>query len=250
MVYSFLNELSVFLSQPFSAVAHSTNVLFISALFLGFVASMAPCQLSANLGAISYFGHRGTHLKQAGLEFLFYLLGKIVVFTALGFLFWWLGERFTTESIPLFVFARKLLGPLLILLGLFFIGWIQLPGNMGAKLSNALENFSKRVGGNKGAFLLGAAFSLGFCPTMSWIFFGLLMPMVLESGTASGLALTPIFAIGTAMPLLFFFGLFVGAGLDRFMLKKARTWGQRVQVAAGVFLVLLGMVDTITYWGM
>jgi cytochrome c-type biogenesis protein len=247
-MYSFLNQISVFLSQPFATVAHSTNIALISALFLGFVASVAPCQISANLGAMSYFGHRGSILKKAWAELLFYLLGKMAVFTSFGFLFWWFGDQITTGSIPLFIYARKLLGPLLVIIGLFFIGWIRLPGSVGARLSGALEAFSKRVGGNKGAFLLGAAFSLGFCPTMSWIFFGLLMPIVMESGTASGLTLTPIFAIGTAMPLLFFFSLYIGVGMDRFMMKKAKAWGKRIQVATGIFFVLLGISDTITYW--
>ena len=49
-----------------------------------------------------------------------YLLGKISVFSILGALFWLFGQSLSQDMIPLFVFARKMLGPLLIIMGLFF----------------------------------------------------------------------------------------------------------------------------------
>ena len=81
---------------------------------------------------------------------------------------------------------------------------------------------------------MGVAFSLGFCPTIFRLFF--LMPTTFQ--LTAGPLLASIFAIGTAMPLLFFFGLYVGLGMDRMIVKKAKAWGGRVQKAIGVFFIL------------
>ncbi len=63
-----------------------------------------------------------------------------------------------------------------------------------------------------------------------------------------GILLPPVFAVGTAMPLLLFSGLAVGFGLDRVMVKRARQWGTRIQRLAGALFILLGISDTLTYW--
>jgi cytochrome c-type biogenesis protein len=246
MMYDFLSHISGWLSQPFSNVAHSTDIAIISALFLGFIGSVAPCQISANLGAITYFGNRGIKQNVPWVEMILYLLGKVFVFSVLGLLFWFFGKSISNESIPLFVYARKLLGPILIVIGLFLMGWIKLPGEIGFRLANRLSEWSRKIDGKGGAFLMGAAFSLGFCPTMFWLYFGLLMPIVLES--SSGVFLPPVFAVGTAMPLLLFFSLYIGFGLDQVIMKRAKSWGGWIQKAAGIFFVLLGISDTFTYW--
>jgi cytochrome c-type biogenesis protein len=245
-MYDIFNQISVWFSGSFSSVVHTTNFTVISALFLGFIGSVAPCQLSANLGAITLFSQRGVKQNFPWMEVALYLMGKIVVFSVLGLLFWWLGKSFSREAIPFFVYARKLLGPILIIIGLFLIGWLRLPGHLGLRLSEQLGAFSRKVGGKGGAFLMGAAFSLGFCPTMLWLYFGILMPMVLES--PSGVILPPIFAFGTAMPLLLFISLYIGFGFDRYVLKRAKQWGHVIQKAAGGLFILLGISDTLTYW--
>ncbi len=54
-VYSFLSQISNFLSQPFLNMANSmTEIPILSAFLLGIVGAMAPCQLTGNLGAITY----------------------------------------------------------------------------------------------------------------------------------------------------------------------------------------------------
>lgn len=245
-MYVYFSQLSAWLSQPFSSIAHSTNFLLLSALFLGFIGSVAPCQITANIGSITYFGNRHVQHKNIGAEIVLYVLGKIVVFSMLGLLFWLFGRGISNDSIPFFVFSRKLLGPLFILIGLFLLGWVKLPLSIGFNVSSKLKLLSQRAGGKLNAFLMGAAFSLGFCPTMFWLFFGTLMPIVVAS--PSGIILPPIFALGTTMPLLVFLALYLGGGLDKFFLKKAKKWGTVLQKIAGILFILLGIADTITYW--
>jgi hypothetical protein len=93
---------------------------------------------------------------------------------------------------------------------------------------------------------MGVAFSLGFCPTMFSLFFGGVIPLALKS--SYGLLLPPLFAVGTAMPLLLFAALIVGFGLDRLMLNRVRHFGIWAQRFAALLFIVLGISDTITYW--
>jgi len=242
-MYSVFSEISSWMSGPFANVAISSKISFLAALFFGFAGSVAPC----HLGSITYFGNKYINEKLAGIEFLLYLLGKISVYSLFGWLFWIFGQSVSVESIPIFVYARKLIGPLFILMGLFFLGWIKFRFSFGFKMSSGLAKISERVGGKAGAFLMGVAFSLGFCPTMVLLFFGWMMPVALQS--PYGIILPSVFAVGTSFPLLIFFGIIIGFGIDRTIVKKARQWGRYIYKASGVFLILLGISDTITYWG-
>ena len=53
-----------------------------------------------------------------------------------------------------------------------------------------------------GSFLLGMLFALAFCPYSGVLFFGVLIPLVLQS--TEGLLLAPIFALGTGLPVILF----------------------------------------------
>lgn len=245
-MYEIFSWITNAVAGPLSEVAYSSNIALFSVLFFGLIGSVAPCQISANIGAMMYFGNRQLTQKLSWMEVVMYLAGKISVFSLLGALFWLFGQGLSQDMIPWFVIARKLLGPLLILIGLFFLGWIKLPGNFGFRVSASLKRVSTRVGGKWGAFLLGAAFSFGFCPTMVWLFFGLVMPLVFTS--SYGVVLPTVFSLGTAMPFLLFIGLNIALGVDTAILKKSRKWGIWIQKIAGIIFLILGVADTITYW--
>lgn len=244
-MYEFFSKISNLLGGPLFNAAQ-TDIALIAALFLGFVGSVAPCQLSANAAATMYFGNRQVQAKLRWMEVVLYLAGKVVVFSGFGILFYLFGREISTEFIPFFSWSRKLLGPLLVVIGFVLLGFIRLRFSMGTRLSAWLQGKSKRLGGKNGAFLLGAAFSLGFCPTMFVLFYGSLMPLVMSA--PYGFALPSVFAIGTAMPLLLFAGLAVGFGLDQKMIRKTKRWGLVVQRFAGTLLLVLGIADTATYW--
>jgi cytochrome c-type biogenesis protein len=244
-MYSFFSKISAVLSEPFANAAN-TDIAFLAALFLGFIGSVAPCQMSANVAAIAYFGNRQAKEKLSWIETSMYLLGKIIVFSLFGALFWYFGQQIATESIPLYAFARKLLGPIMIVMGLVLIGWLRLPFQFGAKLSQLADRMVEKSRGKASAFVMGAAFSLGFCPTMFVLFFGSLMPLAIQS--PYGVILPSIFAVGTAMPFLLFAGIAVGFGLDKVIVKRAKRWGVWVQRFAGAFFIVLGIGDTLMYW--
>src|SRR5207244_4516732 len=75
--------------------------------------------------------------------------------------------------------------------------------SLGHGLADWLE---RRAGdGASGAFVLGTAFSLAFCPTLFLLFFGLTIPLALASPV--GVLYPGLFAVGTALPLLLLAGV-------------------------------------------
>ncbi|MFD1036933.1 sulfite exporter TauE/SafE family protein [Virgibacillus byunsanensis] len=242
-MYEFLNMLSQWLYDPLTRISYGLeHIPLLFAFFLGLLGAISPCQLTGNIGAITYYGQRSIHREKVWGDVFFYLLGKMVIYTSLGLMVWWLGQEIEGSMTVYFVRFRQFLGPIFILVGLFLLRIIKI------KWSGLFNNLLpiKRKNGYIGSFLLGASFALGFCPTMGVVFFALLMPIVISSPI--GIALPSVFAIGTAFPFLLFMFLMWYFEISSTLLNKGRKIGLRIQQIAGIFLVLIGILDTITYW--
>ena len=72
------------------------------------------------------------------------------------------------------------------------------------------------------------------------------MPLVLSS--SYGVILPATFAIGTSLPFLFAMFLIWYFGLSGALLKKGRKLGATLQQIAGVALIIIGILDGVTYW--
>lgn len=243
-MYQFFSEISNILGTPFLNIARGLEgIPLLFAFFLGIVGALAPCQFTGNLGAITIYGNKSVQEKIAWKEILFFILGKIVIFSGLGIIFWILGYEIKSMLILFFPWFRKIVGPLLILIGLFMLGVIKFYKSI--SFGKIPERFLK--GGKMGSFLMGVSFSLGFCPTMFTLFFVTLMPISLT--VSYGAILPGIFAIGTSLPLLMAVFLIWYFGLsEKVMKKKGRKLGSYVQKTSGIILIILGILDTVTYW--
>ncbi|WP_442596130.1 urease accessory protein UreH domain-containing protein [Neobacillus sp. D3-1R] len=244
-MYEIFSQISNFLSQPFLQIMRSTEgVPVLTAFILGIIGALAPCQFTGNLGAVTIYGNQSLQKRIAWVEVLFFILGKIFVFSGLGLIVWIVGSEIQTSLTLIFPLVRKIFGPLLIFIGLFMIGIIKF--HKSVSLGSIPEKFFKK--GKLGAFLMGVSFTLGFCPTMFILFFVTLMPITLA--VSYGAILPTIFAIGTSLPLILSILLIWYFGLSgRFMKKTGRRYGQIVQRIAGGFMLILGILDTLTYWG-
>ena len=177
-MYQILSEISRVLSTPFFTIVNETKQFpLLAALILGLIGALAPCQLTGNIGAITFYGNRSIQTKHQWVEIVFFVLGKVVVFTSLGLAVWILGRGFQDVLPEYFSMFRKLMGPLFILIGLILAGVVKL---------RWLDSISKKIpqsnrGGELGSFLMGVSFSIAFCPTMFSLFFFSLMPLVLSS---------------------------------------------------------------------
>ncbi|WP_019156592.1 MULTISPECIES: urease accessory protein UreH domain-containing protein [Bacillaceae] len=243
-MYEFFSKISYMLSQPFYNMVNTTEgIPILFAFVLGIVGALTPCQFTGNLGAITLYGNKSVQKQIAWKEIIFFILGKIFVFTILGITVWMLGNEFKSILALYFPWFRKVVGPILILIGLFMLDVIRFYKSF--VLGSIPEKFIKK--GNFGAFLMGVSFTLGFCPTMFVLFFVTLMPATIS--VSYGVILPAIFAIGTSLPLLitlFLIWYFELSG--KLVKKKGRKIGVIVQKLAGITLLILGVLDTLTYW--
>jgi len=86
--------------------------------------------------------------------------------------------------------------------------------------------------------LLGILFALAFCPYSGVLYFGMLIPMTINS--ASGLLLPVVFAIATGIPVIIFAWLlaYTASGVGRLYngLKIFELWFRRI--IAIIFIVV------------
>jgi cytochrome c-type biogenesis protein len=200
-----------------------------TALWLGILTSISPCPLSTNIVAVSYVGQRVGSGRAVLMSGALYTTGRSLVYLALGAAsVWSLMSLVSVSSFLQGTFSR-LLGPLLIALGLLLLGVFEL----------AVDR-----AGVWGAGVLGLVFALAFCPVSAGLFFGGLVPLAVER--ESPLLLPLVYGIGTAMPVAVFAVLlaagvgWLGKALDR--VQEFEIWARRV--TAVVFLGV-GVYETL-----
>jgi len=172
----------------------------LSALWFGILTSISPCPLATNITAISFVGRRTGSARGVLLSGLLYTLGRALVYTAIGMLLVMSLLSAPTVSMTLQTWMNKLLGPILILVGMVMLGLLRLSfrgRGMSERLQQRVEGW-----GLLGALALGCLFALSFCPVSATLFFGSLLPLAVKHG--SGILLPFIYGIGTAIPVVIF----------------------------------------------
>jgi cytochrome c-type biogenesis protein len=243
--YLTLSQFSAALRAPLSNVTSQTGLPFLGALLFGLVGSVAPCQLTTNLSAIAYVSRRvgeGRTLSEA----IAYTLGKILVYLLVGGAVIFLGLQLQQAAIPVVVGTRKAVGPLMIIIGVGLLGLIRLRGSISRGFSSRLRSHLPQ-GGLSGAFSLGVVFSFTFCPTLFWLYFGLMIPLALAS--TGGWTFPALFALGTSLPLLAFSALLnSGTDLSNKWMERLKRSQRRIGQVSGAIFILAGINDTLTYW--
>lgn len=243
-MYGLMSKMSQVIMDPVTTLIHSLEQYpLIVAILLGIVGAVAPCQLTGNMSAITLYGNRTVQKQHNMAEVFSFISGKIVVFSLLGLFAWIFGEAFEDSLITYFPIIRKAIGPLIIITGLVLLGILKLKW-----LQKLTMHIPMRFrSGKLGSFMLGASFSLAFCPTMFVLFFLLLMPITIS--TSYGFIFPAVFGIATSLPLLvlYFFIWFFDA--KRFIMKRSMKTGRIIQRLAGVLLIVIGISDTLTFWG-
>ena len=133
---------------------------------------------------------------------------------------------------------NKILGPILILVGMLLVGLIQF-NTKGSRLG---ERVGKRVEtwGVWSGLALGFVFALSFCPGSAALFFGSLVPLAVKY--ESSLVLPTFYGAGTALPVLVFAILIVlstravGRAFNR--LTQFEFWARRV---TGILFITVGI---------
>jgi len=176
------------------------NLPALSAFLLGILTSISPCPLATNITAVAFISKDIKTPKHTILSGLFYTLGRGISYTLLAVLIYFGLSSFQVSQI-FQGWGDKVLGPVLILIGLIMFGVIKI----NLKNNNQTIEKIKLWLSNKGylgSMALGMLFAFAFCPYSGVLFFGVLVPMTFKS--AGGLLLPPLFALGTGLPVIIF----------------------------------------------
>jgi cytochrome c-type biogenesis protein len=246
--YATLSQLYAAVADPLMGLVRSAEFPPVAALLLGLLASFSPCQLTTNASAVAWVAREAENRPRALLSAAAFILGKAAVYTLFGIGVAVVGRGLETAAIPVFVTARKALGPLMILLGLVFLGLIPWRPAFGSGVAARLKaRLPQR--GVAGAFGLGIAFGFAFCPTLALLFFSFLLPLTLA--TRGGFLLPALFAVGMTLPLVVLTALVLaGSGLAQRHAGGAGAFHGWVRLLAGLIFLLAGVNDTLLYWAL
>lgn len=178
----------------------NSNVPLITAFLLGLLTAVSPCPLATNITAIGFIGKDIESHHRIFVNGLLYALGRVLAYTALGFIL----IPILREGASMFAVQKvvakcgeMLLAPALIVVGVYMLGVFRLKLPM---LNVGSDKLKQRSRGAWGALLLGVLFALAFCPTSGVFYFGMLIPM--SAAESGGYLLPVVYAIATGLPVI------------------------------------------------
>jgi cytochrome c biogenesis protein CcdA len=220
----------------------------VAAFFIGLMTAISPCPLATNITAIAYISKRIDSSRHTLLTGFVYTLGRMAAYIAVASVIVFFGMNIQFIALGLQRYGELLLGPFLVLCGIFLLGIItldRLPG--GDRISGFTSGISAGLAdkGYLGAFLLGVVFALSFCPFSAVLFFAMLIPLALGAGDP--VIIPAVFAIATGLPVIVIsFLLAQGIGKCKGMMQKvgaAEVWIRRavaaVFIAVGVYYIVI-----------
>ncbi|MBU1370177.1 MAG: sulfite exporter TauE/SafE family protein [Bacteroidetes bacterium] len=175
----------------------NTSLPFLTAFVLGLMTAISPCPLATNITAIAFISKDMENRRRVFLNGLIYTLGRAISYTAIGVILFFGASTFSVAGF-FQQWGERLLGPLLVLIGIFMLDLIRINFPGLGKLGDKMEQNSKK--GFWQVLLLGMVFALAFCPYSGLLYFGMLIPITVAS--PSGLYLPVIFAVATGLPVI------------------------------------------------
>jgi cytochrome c biogenesis protein CcdA len=222
----------------------STLAFSASAVWLGLLTSISPCPLAANIAAMSYVGREVGSRRRTLVAGLLYTLGRAAAYATLAAIL--VGGVLSIPEVALFLQAHmnRILGPLLVAVGLVLLEWIRVPVFGSQLYDRTGERLVKA--GLLGALPLGAVLALAFCPVSAGLFFGGLIPLALEHRSSVWLPL--LYGIGTGLPVVVF-AVLVSAGLAWagsafYRMQAVERWVRR---GTSVVVIVVGLYYTWTF---
>jgi len=230
------------MEEALTSLLDNSSIPLLSAFILGLMTAISPCPLATNITAVGFIGKDIENRNKVFYNGLIYTLGRAVSYTGLAAIIF-LGADPMELSGWVQQYGEKLLGPLLIIIGLFMLGIfkINFPG-----VNRYMQRYQEKgVSSFWEVLFIGILFALAFCPYSGVLYFGMLIPMTLSSG--SGLVLPVIFAIATGIPVIIFAWLlaYTIAGVGKFYngLKVFEKWFRRVVavlfIGIGIYYVII-----------
>lgn len=219
-------------------LAQNKDIPFLAAFALGLLTAVSPCPLATNITATAYIAKTINSKSKVMLSGLLYTLGRMISYSGIAIIIYFGASKFQIAK----VFqgnGEKLIGPILIIIGLIMLDFIKLNwlsnGNLTEKFTEKFKD-----SGLLGSFLLGSLFALAFCPYSGALYFGMLIPMSLHSDAA--LAIPVIFSLGTGLPVLLF-TFIIAFSIEKLgkYFNAIKKLEQMMRFAAGFTFIITGL---------
>jgi sulfite exporter TauE/SafE len=219
----------------------NSTMPWITAILLGLLTAISPCPLATNITAIGYISKDVEDKRRVFFNGIFYTAGRAITYTGLALIIM-LGADQIKFSGVLQKYGEKIIGPVLLIIGLFMLDLIKINIPGWHNLSEGMQK--KKKWGYADAILLGLILALAFCPYSGVLYFGMLIPLSLSS--SSGLLLPPIFAVATAIPVIILAWLlaYMVGRVSNFYnkMKTFELWFRRI---ASVLFIIIGLYHII-----
>lgn len=222
-----------------------SNLPILSVFILGIMTAISPCPLATNITATAYVSKSLGDKRKIFFSGLIYTLGRAISYTGLGVILYFGASKFDVSSF-FNTYGERLLGPILIAIGIFMLDIISFNFPGVGRITEKL-NGEKLKGSYWGALLLGIIFALAFCPYSGILYFGMLIPISISS--PDGLFLPFVYAIATGLPVIIIAYLlaFTLSGVGSFYnkVKSFEYWFRKV---AAIVFILAGIYFTYIFF--
>lgn len=229
------------MEELLQGLLENSSIPVVSAIALGLMTAISPCPLATNITAIGYIGKDINNKNRVFVNGFIYTLGRALSYTILAVLIFIGADQFKISG-WFQLYGEKIIGPMLILIGVVMLGILKIPFPGFSKFTERYQ--AKGVNSYWDVLLLGILFALAFCPYSGVLYFGMLIPMTISS--PSGLFLPLVFAIATGLPVIVFAWLlaYTASGVGRLYkgLKVFEIWFRRVIavvfIGVGIYYVI------------
>jgi len=232
------------MEELLSSLMESNSAPWLSAFLLGLMTAISPCPLATNITAVGFISREIENKHRVFINGLLYTLGRAITYTAIALIIFLGVDQFKFSGF-FQQYGEKIVGPLLIVIGLFMLDFIKINFPAMGRLSTRMQN--KESWNSLDAILLGMVFALAFCPYSGVLYFGMLVPMTVTS--ASGLYLPVIFALATGIPVIIFAWLLAytvsGIGSVYHKVKTFEKWFRRI---IAILFIVVGIYYIFRAW--
>jgi len=225
-----------------SNLAGNSSVPVFTAFLLGLMTAVSPCPMATNITAIGFISREVESKRRVFINGLVYTAGRALSYTLLALIIFFGADQLRISG-WFQQYGEKIIGPLLIVIGLLMMDIVKikfpgLPGLTGRFQKKGFDRY-------RDVLLLGVVFALAFCPYSGVLYFGMLIPMTISS--ASGLYLPVVFALATGIPVIIFAWLLAytvsGVGKLYNRMKIFEIWFRRVVsvvfIGIGIYYVAI-----------
>ena len=223
-------------------LVENNSIPVLTAFVLGLMTAISPCPLATNITAIGFISKDIENRNRVFYNGVVYTLGRAISYTVLAMVLFFGADQFKISGF-FQQYGEKIIGPLLIVIGLFMLDVLKIkfPG-----MSSLTERMNKKgISNYWDVLLLGMIFALAFCPYSGVLYFGMLIPMTISSGNA--VVQPVVFAIATGIPVILFAWLIaytlssVGSFYNK--IKTFEIWLRRVIavlfIGVGIYYVII-----------